>query len=399
MSKFFHILITGILLFSSCQSPLPENIDAIFADWFINPTAEKREKLVSIKLSVKTLDSLARLVKSREIKTGKFSCKLYDRDGTESILGFATPGTIAVNSLYPLVIYLHGGIGTTRNDKGRDAYEMFRFLADTIDLFLASPSGNRAAFWWSEKGLERILKTVRYMTLHFPIDPDRIFLAGVSDGAAGCYAAANAIAGPFAGFIAISGYGGILKGLGIELHPSNLMQRPIYHINAGKDRLYDPQTVEQFLNWLEQNGVPVKRKFYPEEEHGFEYREKEKATLAEIINTWQRPGRETISWTVAKGASNRADNLLQWEICGNKDVQRIIAYWQQDTLNVKTNGICSFTMISDRKATGKLFYKKLKGEVETLRPVKLNTSLYLDLMQHYCFAGIVEKTLFQITTE
>lgn len=396
MSKIFQISIIGILLLSSCQNPLPENIDSTFTDWLINPGAEKKKLLLSYKLSAEVLDSLAATVKSREIKTGKFSCNLFDQDGTEHILGFATPDIIAENTLYPLIVYLHGGIGTPRNDKGEHAYEMFRFLADTIDIFLASPSGNRTAHWWSRKGLERILQTVRYMTLHFPIDPKRIFLAGVSDGATGCYAAANAAQGPFAGFIAISGHGGMLKRLGIELHPSNLMQRPIYNINAGKDRLYNPQAVNQFLDWLEQNGVLLKRKFYHNEEHGFEYREKEKTTLAEIINTWYKPDRENISWIVVNNVSNYADNLLNWKICGNKPQARILAYWQEDTLNVKVNGICSFTMVSDRKAKGKLFYKTAKGEVEILEPVKLNTSLYLDLMQHICYPKIAGKVLFQI---
>ena len=396
MPNFIKFSVIGLFLLSSCQNPLPENIDSTFADWFINPGTEKKKLLLSYKLSGKVLDSLSTTIRSREIKTGKFSCTLFDQDGTEHRLGFATPGIIADNTLYPLIVYLHGGIGTKGNDKGESAYEMFRFLADTIDIFLASPSGNRTAPWWSRTGLERILRTVRYMTLHFPIDPNRIFLAGVSDGATSCYAAANAIPGPFAGFIAISGYGGMLNRLGIQLHPSNLMQRPIYNINAGKDRLYNPQAVKQFLDWLEQNGVFVKQKFYPDEEHGFEYREKETATLAEIINTWNRPHRETVAWTIVKEVSNYADNLLQWETCGNEKNHRITAYWQKDTLNVKTDGICSFTMISDRKVNGKLFYKTSKQEAGPLEPVTLTTSLYLDLMQNMCYPGIAEKTLFQI---
>ena len=276
---------------------------------------------------------------------------------------------------------------------------MFRFLADTIDIFLASPSGNRGAHWWSRKGLERILQTVRYMTLHFPIDPKRIFLAGVSDGGTGCYGAANAIQGPFAGFIAISGYGGLLTKLGIELHPINLMQRPIYNINAGKDRLYNPQAVQQFLDSLEKSGVLLKRKFYPDEEHGFEYREKEKETLAQIITSWCKSDRETISWIITDNVPNIADNLLTWKICCNENGRYIGAYWQNDTLNVKSNGICSFTMISSKKTAGKLYCKTGKGEVEPLQVTELNTQLHLDLMQHYCYPEIIEKALFQVEVE
>jgi len=115
------------------------------------------------------------------------------------------------------------------------------------------------------------------MTLHYPINPDKVFLAGVSDGATGCYAVANTMCGPFAGFIAVSGFGGMLPQMGIQLFPSNIMQRPIYNVNAGKDRIYPIEEVRKFLDWLTNSGVAIERKEYPDELHGFDYRGKESA--------------------------------------------------------------------------------------------------------------------------
>ncbi len=396
MSRILFFLLQLAILHCSCKLSIPENIDDLFANWFVNPTTERKKNLTSLKLSGKKLDSLALVIQSRETRKGTCSLRLYDQNKSEYTLGFATPENFIKDSVYPLIVYLHGGTNTTLNTKGEKAYKMFLFIADTIDIFIASPSADRTAPWWSKAGLNRILQTIRYMTLHFPIDPDRIFLAGVSDGATGCYAAANTINEPFAGFIAVSGFGGMLQNLGMQLYPSNLMQRPIYNINAGHDRLYPIKIVVEFLNQLEKNGVYVKRKIYPDEEHGFDYKIKETATLVNIINTWRRPDRSNITWTIVPDLPNLADNLLTWKSCNNESEKRIIAYWQEDTLSTRIYGICDFLMISDKKYSDKLFYKASERIIKPLRFQKIDTGRYLNLLQHLCVPKIGEKSIFRI---
>ena len=66
----------------------------------------------------------------------------------------------------------------------------------------------------------------------------------------------------------------MLTQMGLTLVPSNLMQRPIYNVNAGKDRLYPVEYVAKFVEWLKSEGVDITSRFYPDEEHGFDYREK-----------------------------------------------------------------------------------------------------------------------------
>jgi hypothetical protein len=41
------------------------------------------------------------------------------------------------------------------------------------------------------------------------------------------------------------------------------MQRPIYNVNAGRDRLYPIDMVEKFLDAMEREGVGVMRRTYP----------------------------------------------------------------------------------------------------------------------------------------
>jgi len=211
-----------------------------------------------------------------------------DSDGTPYTLGIGLPHNFNRNRAYPLIVYLHGGIGTEISNKGERAWDMLGGLRDSIDVILASPSGNRFAPWWTPRGTARIVHAVRYVETMYDIDTDKIFLAGVSDGATGCYAVASTMGGdgPFAGFFAISGYGGMLPSLGVPLSIDNLKARPIYNIQGGKDQLYPIEAVNSFINYLRGEGVQITGKVYPDEGHGFDYREREYSELVKRIREW-----------------------------------------------------------------------------------------------------------------
>ena len=218
------------------------------------------------------------------------SVVLSDSDGTPYTLGIGLPHGFDRQRAYPLIIYLHGGIGTEISDKGGRAWEMLGGLRDCVDVIIASPSGNKFAPWWTSRGQGRIAHAVYYVNTMYAVDTAKIFLAGVSDGATGCYAAASApdVSKMFAGFFAISGFGGMLQNLGFPLSVAYMRDRPIYNIQGGKDRLYPISAVTDFIEYLQKNGVPVTSKIYPEEEHGFDYKEREFPKLAELVREWER---------------------------------------------------------------------------------------------------------------
>ena len=219
---------------------------------------------------------------------GDHSVVLNDSDGTPYALGVGLPNRFDRGRAYPLIVYLHGGIGTEAANKGERAWEMLGGLRDCVDILLASPSANRFAPWWSPRGLSRIIHAVEYMETLYAVDSAKIFLAGVSDGATGCYAVASAppASRPFAGFFAISGFGGMLPGLGVRLSPENMRGKPIYNIQGGQDKLYPISLVNGFIEDLQKTGVPVTNRVYPEEGHGFDYREREFPELARLVREW-----------------------------------------------------------------------------------------------------------------
>jgi pimeloyl-ACP methyl ester carboxylesterase len=337
------IYVSFMSVFLFCQAHesdyhiTPESI----ADAFINPSSNFADSLASAKAPVDKWNSnVAEAVKTGMGATGNFTQVLTDSSGVGYTLGWKTPANIRPDTTYPLVIYLHGGTGSPLTTKGEKAYDMLTPLSDTFQLFLASPSANRFAPWWSPEGTNRILQTLRYMSLHYPVNPDKVFLAGVSDGATGSYGIANTACHPFAGFIAVSGFGGMLQSVAMPLVPGNIRQRPIYNVNAGKDRIYDIAQVNMFLDWLGSNGVNVIRKVYPDELHGFDYRDKEFGTIASFIRNWTKPQANiNIDWTFVPGFINCVDNVISCKFDDKAAVRHISAIWSNDTLSITSEGI------------------------------------------------------------
>lgn len=395
-----HLFLASIVFLFFCQKqvPMPPMAAEQYARWFVNPSPELTDSLKSYNGFAASLDSLALAAKkAHEGPCGALTAILADTFGSSYTLGWKTPTAVRRDTLYPLVVYLHGGTGTSKTNKGEIAYDMLAALADTFSLFLASPSANRETPWWSAGGMSRVLQTIRFMTLCYPINPDKIFLAGVSDGATGCYLAANTICAPFAGFIAVSGYGGMLFSLGIKLHPQNLMQRPVLNINAGKDRIYPFAEVMKFVAWLENNGVAVEHREYPEENHGFDYREKEFGNLARLIRTWSRPGTlRSVLWTFVPGFPNIPPNCVAWETVSGAEEPTIKAFWKEDTLQVAAKGIKT-AVFAFPQMQGNAIYVSVNGtNPKRTRLAKADAGLALSLALHQLLPQAAHQPAYRI---
>ena len=388
-----QILIFSLLciFFTSCDKPSKPVTLALVKNWYLNPTQESTAELA--RHSILSIDSLLESCKS--FQNGAFSDSLVDISGNRWILGFKTPDTIEAAKKYPLIIYLHGGTGVTVNNKGEKAYEMLSPLIDSIPLFLASPSANRTTRWWSSDGLYRILQTVRYMNLRYPIDESKIFLAGVSDGAAGCWAAINCINGPFAGFIAISGYGGIVPSTGIDLFPTNISQRPVYSINGGKDHLYPIDIVTGFLDYMQSQGVNIIRSIHPDEAHGFDYREKEFGALCTLLRSWSKQSVQHGSWIFTAGVPNRPDNCIDYQFGEVSSTRSFSWKLDSDTLKINATGLKTITLMLP--STSDFLFVITNGKHKDKIKAEKNNAQILNSMLHYAISPVTDKRIYTIT--
>jgi hypothetical protein len=344
-----NIVLLSVLTFLSvqCSQRVPDATQNECEAWFIDPSKTLDQAILQIGHDGVT-EMLGKACKYGPVSSIQNSVRLIDTVGTEYICGFQTPAVLEKDKRYPLIIYLHGGTGTTLNSKGELAYEMLKPLTDSMPIILASPSASRSSQWWTPIGLSRMFQTLRYMSLYYPVDPTKIFLAGVSDGASGCYAVANVAPFPFAGFIAVSGYGGIIASNGMKVYPENIRQRPIYNINAGQDRLYSLDIVNDFVDYLEQNGAQIIRKIYPEEQHGFDYREKEYGTLLTFIRIWKKETFKGNLWNFVQGYPNFTPFCMNWEYAQSQGNPLVSTYISGDTLVVRSNGLKKFIVCTQQ---------------------------------------------------
>jgi len=398
-----QLIVISFMLLVFCQNhvAMPQNAAQQYGSWFVSPHKSAQDSLCSYAGFIDKQDSLAVAAKKLfEGKTGAFTTILTDTQNATYTVGWKTPKQIRHDTTYPLIIYLHGGTGTMLSTKGEFAWDMLTPLSDTFDLFLASPSSNRETPWWSPAGMERIMQTIRFMTLSYPVNPDKIFLAGVSDGATGTYAVANTIGSPFAGFIAVSGYGGMLFQLGMNLYPPNLAQRPIVNINAGQDRIFPIAVVRQFTDWLTANGVNVDKTEYPNEQHGFDYRPKEFGHLANCIRTWHKPQNTLAAiWSIVKGFPNVIDNCTSFELSKESTDPKISAYWKNDTFMVKSTGLHSATFSFPAVHSQDIFASINGSSAKKISALRNTGEQILNTVQHSFFPQIQHCTLYKIELE
>ena len=386
----------GLIGAFSCKEQIRDPVStAVFEEWFAGTGMDVPTGLLQSDRSL--IDSLRTGLRNTSVK-GPGSVVLADTFGVRYTTGFFTPASFRPDSTYPLIIYLHGGTGTERNDKGERAWEMLGMLSDSMDLFLASPSANRNAFWWSPAGLSRILQTLRYMALHYPVNPDKVFLAGVSDGATGCWAAANSISGPFAGFIAVSGFGGMLLQFGMKLYPQNLMQRPIYNVNAGKDRLYPLDAVNGFLDRLEQQGVGIQRREYPDEPHGFDYRDRERGALCTFIRAWSRPKTGTVNWTAPAGYPFCIGSVLPLDRPPGNGAFSVREFCRNDTICLHSSGLGGFQMYFDDNnfCAGKGVFRINGSRVRHLKSMTPDMKALCSIMKQRCFPVSINGLFYTV---
>lgn len=127
---------------------------------------------------------------------------------------------------YALVICLHG-TGFTG-----DVY-LERWQARLgDDYILACPTLVQGA-WWTRQAEELVLATIRAVQARYRVDPDRVFLTGMSNGGIGAWIIGSHHAPLFAGLAPMA------SGLDQVLFPflENLRHTPVYLIHGLKDQV------------------------------------------------------------------------------------------------------------------------------------------------------------------
>jgi predicted esterase/predicted small lipoprotein YifL len=156
------------------------------------------------------------------------------------------PAAAKPGDSYPLMIVLHGMGGSGSNTI---ANWVERLAEDFIILCPSYPMGA----WWAQPAEDLVLQLVQEVQTKYPVDPNRIFLSGLSNGAIGAYMIGMFYPDLFAGIIPIAS--GITPRYMHFL--VNLKNTPIYIIQGVHDPVFPIQLTRRVHKILTDMKYPV----------------------------------------------------------------------------------------------------------------------------------------------
>ena len=176
---------------------------------------------------------------------GTISDERIDVQGRAYHLSLSVPLTYQPAKGYGLVVCLHGA-GFT----GEAYLERWQARLGE-DYVLACPTAPMGA-WFTRGAEELVLATIRSVQRRYHIDPDRIFLTGMSNGGIGAWVIGMHDAPLFAGLAPMA------SGLDDVLMPflANLRSTPIYIIHGAKDQVMPVELSRTITKELTRLGYP-----------------------------------------------------------------------------------------------------------------------------------------------
>ena len=160
-------------------------------------------------------------------------------------LSLFIPPTYQASRAYALVVCLHG-FGFT----GEEYLERWRTRLGE-DYLLACPTYPSGA-WFTRRAEELVLETIRQAGHRYHIDPNRVFLTGMSNGGIGAWLIGMHHAPLFAGLAPMA------SGLDDVVMPflANLRGTPVYIIHGAKDQVMPVDLSRSIARELDVLGYP-----------------------------------------------------------------------------------------------------------------------------------------------
>ena len=196
-----------------------------------------------------TIDQTIRIIQTERDyapqPTGTIPDERIDVKGRAYHLALSIPPTYQPTENYGLVVCLHGA-GFT----GEAYLERWQVRLGK-DYVLACPTVPTGA-WFTRGAEELVLATIHSVQRRYHIDPDRVFLTGMSNGGIGTWVIGMHDAPLFAGLAPMA------SGLDKVLMPflANLRSMPIYIIHGSKDEVMPVELSRSIAKELTRLGYP-----------------------------------------------------------------------------------------------------------------------------------------------
>jgi len=239
-----------------------------------NPQEAERAVGAVLKTAPSFEQAATRLKQGRSYSTDvpKGVVRLSRRSGdVEFPYMLDVPASYDPTRKYQVRVQLHGGVA--RSEPAQRGNGVGPLAGD--EQIYVLPVGWAAATWWTERQLENLRAILDSVKRTYNVDENRVVVAGVSDGGTGAYYVAMRDTTPFASFLPLIGAMAVLRNPSTEvegqLFPNNLLNKPLFVVNAGRDRLYPTSSVEPYINHLRKGGVELTYLPQPEGGHNIEW--------------------------------------------------------------------------------------------------------------------------------
>ncbi|MEE9258153.1 MAG: PHB depolymerase family esterase [Nitrospinaceae bacterium] len=268
----------------------------------------------------------------------KYPYALYIPDSNE-------PGKV-----YPLIVVLHGLGGS-----GDSIIQTWvkRLSGEFAVLCPSYPMGA----WWSKTGEEIVLKLIREVRAAYAVDYNRVFLAGLSNGAIGAYITGMFYPDYFAGILTIAGsiterYMHFLV---------NLVNTPIYIIQGVHDPIFPIDTTRRVHQILSDLKSPIVYREHREKgtAHGGHYLPE--SEIPAMVD-WLKAQRRTIGPSVIRMTreENHMDRIHWVRLSKGKQLAALqLPGPERETLNVKDGKIATLFAVHKGKNRFEIMGKNL----------------------------------------
>ena len=261
----YRSLIAGVLLVVFLNSPKvlatgddhsqqklePPSLVSLVRGYVEGASEQSREGFLKAILNhpganLKTVEAAIRDVPHYEkALVGSQPRRLVMVKGKKASYALYVPPSYDPDQSYPLILCLHGA-GFT----GESYLE--RWVPRLEDRYiLACPTISMGA-WWTRFGEDLTLAILQSVSAEYHIDPERIFLTGMSNGGIGAWIIGMHHADLFAGIAPMA------SGIDDVLFPfvENLTHTPVYVIHGAEDQVMPVQLSRDLVREMKRQGVP-----------------------------------------------------------------------------------------------------------------------------------------------
>ena len=207
--------------------------------------------------------TLARLKGGRRYSSGVLTGTLsasYRGPDHEFFYSLDVPDGYDPRRSYPVRFQLHGGIGAREDNRPLRDPGLGDLRGPRDSVIYVQPTSWIDVPWWTSSQVVNLRTILENVKRSYNVDENRVSISGVSDGGTAGYYVAMRDATPYASFASFIGSLMLLASRTLslgDLYPNNLVNRPFFVVNGGRDHLYPADDIETTVRYLKSGGVAV----------------------------------------------------------------------------------------------------------------------------------------------